>query len=65
MLVRDHSFWWQLLALGLFRLFDIWKPGPIRRAEQLSPTGLGIMADDVLAGLLAGTLAALGRLALG
>jgi phosphatidylglycerophosphatase A len=58
-LVRDHSFWLQLLALALFRLFDIWKPGPIRQAERLSPTGVGIMADDVLAGLLAGGLAAL------
>jgi phosphatidylglycerophosphatase A len=58
-LVRDHSFWLQLLALGLFRLFDIWKPGPIRQAESLQPTGVGIMADDVLAGLLAGGLAAL------
>ena len=37
----------------LFRLFDIWKPGPIRRLEKL-PGGLGIMADDVLAGLFAG-----------
>jgi phosphatidylglycerophosphatase A len=62
-LVRDHSFWLQLLALALFRLFDIWKPGPIRQAEQLSPTGVGIMADDVLAGLLAGALAALVGLA--
>lgn len=62
-LVRDHSFWWQLLALALFRVFDIWKPGPIRDAEKLSPTGVGIMADDVLAGMLAGGLAAVCRLA--
>lgn len=65
LLVRDQSFGWQLLALGLFRLFDIWKPGPIREAEKLQPTGVGIMADDVLAGLLAGGLAALCWLALG
>ncbi|MDR1728839.1 MAG: phosphatidylglycerophosphatase A [Acidobacteriota bacterium] len=39
------------LALGLvaFRLFDIWKPWPIRRLEAL-PGGVGIMADDLLAG---------------
>jgi phosphatidylglycerophosphatase A len=41
-----------LLALVLFRLFDIWKPGPVRRLEQL-PEGTGIMLDDVAAGLLA------------
>lgn len=35
----------------LFRLFDIWKPGPIRRLEQL-PSGYGIVADDLGAGLL-------------
>ncbi|WP_158785947.1 phosphatidylglycerophosphatase A [Granulicella sp. L46] len=40
------------LDLFLFRLFDIWKPWPIRRLEAL-PTGTGIMLDDVAAGLLA------------
>jgi phosphatidylglycerophosphatase A len=45
---------WQhaALALLLFRLFDIWKPWPIRRLEAL-PEGTGIMLDDVAAGLLA------------
>jgi phosphatidylglycerophosphatase A len=41
-----------LVALALFRLFDIWKPWPVRRLEQL-PGGWGIMLDDVAAGLLA------------
>jgi phosphatidylglycerophosphatase A len=41
-----------LLALLLFRLFDIWKPWPIRKLEAL-PGGTGIMLDDVAAGLLA------------
>jgi phosphatidylglycerophosphatase A len=41
-----------LLALVLFRLFDIWKPWPIRRLERL-PEGTGIMLDDVAAGVLA------------
>ena len=36
----------------LFRLFDIWKPGPIRPLEKLS-RGYGVMADDVAAGLCA------------
>ena len=45
---------WQhaALALVLFRLFDIWKPWPIRRLEAL-PEGTGIMMDDVAAGALA------------
>jgi phosphatidylglycerophosphatase A len=44
------------LALVLFRLFDITKPGPIRRLEAL-PEGTGIMLDDVVAGLFALLLA--------
>ena len=45
--------WWSILsAFILFRVFDIWKPYPIRRLESLE-SGLGIMADDVLAGVYA------------
>lgn len=36
----------------LFRLFDIWKPYPVRRLESLK-NGVGIMADDLLAGIYA------------
>ena len=39
----------QLVAFALFRLFDIWKPFPIRQLERRIPGGLGVMADDVLA----------------
>jgi len=39
-----------LLAFALFRLFDIWKPPPVRRLERL-PGGLGIVADDAMAGV--------------
>ncbi len=42
-------------AFVLFRLLDIWKPWPVRIAERL-PGGWGIMADDIVAGLLAGIL---------
>ena len=38
------------IGFGLFRLFDITKPFPIRRLERL-PGGLGVVADDVGAGL--------------
>ena len=41
-----------LAAFLLFRLFDILKPPPVRQAERL-PGGLGIVADDVLAGVMA------------
>jgi phosphatidylglycerophosphatase A len=45
--------WWMVLAgFLLFRAFDIWKPYPVRRLEALE-SGLGIMADDVLAGIYA------------
>ena len=47
-----HSWWSVITAFLLFRLFDIWKPYPIRRLESLE-SGLGIMADDVLAGVYA------------
>jgi phosphatidylglycerophosphatase A len=45
---------WKYLLLGfiLFRVFDIWKPFPARQAESL-PGGLGIMADDWVAGAYA------------
>lgn len=39
-------------AFGLFRLFDIWKPWPVRRLEALGG-GLGIVADDLMAGVYA------------
>jgi len=41
-----------LAAFVLFRLFDIWKPAPVRQLEAL-PEGLGINADDVMAGVYA------------
>ena len=41
-----------LMAFILFRLFDIWKPYPIRKIENL-PGGWGIMTDDLVAGIYA------------
>jgi phosphatidylglycerophosphatase A len=48
---------WKYLLLGfiLFRVFDIWKPWPIRKLEKL-PGGWGIMADDWMAGIYAAIL---------
>jgi phosphatidylglycerophosphatase A len=45
-----------VVAVLLFRLFDIWKPGPIDSVQSLHG-GFGVMADDVLAGVAAGLVA--------
>lgn len=50
-----------LIALVLFRLFDITKPFPVRQLEKL-PEGWGIVFDDVAAGLYAWGVAALIRI---
>ena len=52
-----HPGAWTLLAgLALFRVLDILKPWPIRWVERRFPGGLGVMADDLLAGALAAVL---------
>jgi phosphatidylglycerophosphatase A len=47
------DWYWLLLGLGLFRLFDIVKPWPIRWVDRQIHGGFGIMLDDVLAGIFA------------
>jgi phosphatidylglycerophosphatase A len=44
---------WILAGFVLFRVFDILKPWPIRRIDQKVEGGLGIMLDDILAGVFA------------
>ena len=44
---------WLIAGFALFRLFDIWKPWPIRVADHQVSGGFGIMLDDILAGLYA------------
>lgn len=39
-----------LIGFILFRIFDIWKPFPISNLQKF-PGGIGIMADDILAGI--------------
>ena len=57
-----HSGWeWLLAGFVLFRIFDVVKPFPARRAEHL-PAGWGIMVDDAIAGAYAAlTLLLLGH----
>jgi phosphatidylglycerophosphatase A len=55
--VSGEKYWYWALAWTLFRILDIRKPWLIDTVQNLKPTGLGIMADDVLAGLFAGGIA--------
>ena len=47
----DNSFWWLFAGFWVFRVLDIAKPWPIRKLEKLDG-GIGIMADDVAAGII-------------
>jgi len=50
---------WPAVVTGFvaFRVFDVWKPGPVRRAERLAG-GAGVMLDDVVAGAFAAPVVA-------
>ena len=53
--IIPEGVWFTLAGLLLFRLFDIWKPYPIRKLEKVK-YGYGVMLDDILAGIYAGVL---------
>lgn len=44
---------WLLAGFGLFRLFDVWKPWPIHLIDRHVSGGMGVMVDDIVAGLYA------------
>ncbi len=52
LLFLPKSLSWGVVAFLLFRLFDIWKPYPIKKLDNIHG-GWGIMLDDVLAGVYA------------
>jgi phosphatidylglycerophosphatase A len=52
LLAAPATWWGALLGFALFRLFDVWKPWPIREIDHGMRGGAGIMLDDVLAGIL-------------
>lgn len=52
-LVQQGRWWWLAGAFVLFRILDIVKPVPIRWLDRSVGGGLGIMLDDLAAGLLA------------
>ena len=50
--------WLVVAGFVLFRIFDIWKPYPVRAAENL-PNGIGVCADDIVAGVYGGIFLAI------
>jgi len=53
LLVVPADLWFYLAGFALFRLFDIRKPWPVSWADRCLPGGLGVMVDDIFAGLYA------------
>lgn len=53
MFMAPAGWLWLVLGFALFRLFDIWKPWPIKHFDRTMTSGMGIMIDDVLAGIYA------------
>ncbi|MBB3227489.1 phosphatidylglycerophosphatase A [Luteibacter sp. Sphag1AF] len=52
--------WWAVVAgFALFRLFDVWKPWPIGWVDRRVKGGMGVMIDDVLAGIFAALVLAI------
>lgn len=51
--ITPFQWQWWLSAFFLFRLFDIWKPFPIRQCDANLKGGFGVMFDDLLAALYA------------
>ena len=54
---------WLVTGFVLFRCLDIWKPGPVRWAEEHFRGGAGVVLDDVVAGLFAGVVLGVAALA--
>ena len=53
MIAAPIGWLWVIIGFALFRLFDIWKPWPISVLDKQVHGGLGIMVDDILAGVFA------------
>lgn len=56
MVAAPQGWLWIWLGFALFRVFDIWKPWPIRWLDKYVQGGLGIMVDDLLAAVYAWVL---------
>ncbi len=53
MIAAPAGWKWIIIGFILFRIFDIWKPWPINIADKKLEGGLGIMLDDIIAGIYA------------
>lgn len=51
--ITPNQWQWWFVAFLLFRLFDIWKPFPIRQCDAKIKGGFGVMFDDLLAAIYA------------
>ena len=51
--ITPNQWQWWLIAFVLFRVFDIWKPFPIRQCDVSLKGGFGVMFDDLLAAIYA------------
>lgn len=58
LLAAGTNLWLYLIGFVLFRLLDISKPGPVGWADRNIHGGLGIMLDDVIAGIIGGIILA-------
>jgi phosphatidylglycerophosphatase A len=58
LLFVQHAALWILPGFILFRIFDVWKPWPVSWADRRVKGGLGVMLDDVLAGVYAAAVLA-------
>lgn len=56
LLLPEQNWMYWVAAFLAFRLFDIWKPWPIKQIDEKVEGGFGIMLDDVLAALYAATI---------
>jgi phosphatidylglycerophosphatase A len=59
LLVQPAPWWWIVAGFALFRLFDVWKPWPISWLDRRVKGGMGVMIDDVVAGIFAAIVLAL------
>ncbi len=53
LVVMPRSWLWIFVGFILFRIFDIWKPWPVSWADRDIEGGLGVMLDDLIAGIYA------------